>query len=191
MKINTNPKNIEGVLTRRVKQVLPAKERLKRLMKKRKIRLYLGVDPTGTKLHLGHTITLRKLQEFADLGHEAILVIGTGTVLTGDPSQREGGRSKISEKEVKKNIQGWKKQAGKVLDFSKVKIKYNGEWLLKLGLKDIVKIASQISAVKLFQREMFQRRIKRGDTVWTHEALYPLLQGYDSVFLNVDLDHID
>lgn len=186
MKINT--KKIDEVLTRGVEQILPSKEGLRRLMKKRKIRLYLGIDPTAEKLHLGHTITLRKLQEFADLGHQAILVIGTGTVLTGDPSLRLKPRALITEEEVAKNIKTWKRQAAKILDFSKVKIKYNGEWLLKLKLKDIIKIASKISAVKLFQREMFQRRIKMGQTVWTHEALYPLLQGYDSVFLNVDLE---
>ena len=188
MKINTDSKKVEEVLTRGVEQVLPDKDGLKKLMQSEKIRLYLGVDPTAPKLHLGHTVTLRKLQEFADLGHEAILVIGTGTVLAGDPSLRLKARPLISEKEVKKNIQTWKKQAGKILDFSKVKIKHNGDWLLKLKLKDIIKIASQISAVKLFQREMFRRRIKMGQTVWTHETLYPLLQGYDSVFLNVDLE---
>jgi len=188
MKINTDSKKVEEVLTRGVEKVLPDKDGLKKLMQSEKIRLYLGVDPTAPKLHLGHTVTLRKLQEFADLGHEAILVIGTGTVLAGDPSLRLKARPLISEKEVKKNIQTWKKQAGKILDFSKVKIKHNGDWLLKLKLKDIIKIASQISAVKLFQREMFRRRIKMGQTVWTHETLYPLLQGYDSVFLNVDLE---
>jgi len=157
-------------------------------MQKRKIRLYLGVDPTGTKLHLGHTIVLRKLQEFADLGHEAALVIGTGTVLAGDPSLREEARSRISEEEIERNMKTWKNQAKKILDFSKVKIKYNGDWLLKLGLKEIINIASYISAVKLFQREMFQERLKRGDTVWMHETLYPLLQGYDSVAMDVDLE---
>jgi len=188
MKINIDSQKVEEVLTRGVEQVLPNKDGLKKLMQSKKIRLYLGVDPTAPKLHLGHTVTLRKLQEFADLGHEAILVIGTGTVLAGDPSLRLKARPLISEKEVKKNIQTWKKQAGKILNFSKVKIKYNGDWLLKLKLKDIIKIASRISAVKLFQREMFQRRIKMGQTVWTHETLYPLLQGYDSVFLNIDLE---
>ena len=188
MKINTDSKKVEEVLTRGVEKVLPDKDGLKKLMQSEKIRLYLGVDPTAPKLHLGHAVPLRKLQEFADLGHEAILVIGTGTVLAGDPSLRLKARPLISEKEVKKNIQTWKKQAGKILDFSKVKIKHNGDWLLKLKLKDIIKIASQISAVKLFQREMFRRRIKMGQTVWTHETLYPLLQGYDSVFLNVDLE---
>jgi len=204
MEINTDPKKIkedkpsslpladarvvEEVLTRGVEQVLPDKQSLKKLMQKRKIRLYLGIDPTAPKLHLGHAITLRKLQEFADLGHEAILVVGTGTVLAGDPSLRLKARPLISEKEVEKNIKNWKRQARKVLDFSKVKIRYNGDWLLKLGLKDIIQIASHIAAAKLFQREMFQRRIKVGQTVLTHETLYPLLQGYDSVFLGVDLE---
>lgn len=188
MKIITTPQKIEEVLTRRVEQVLPDKDALKKLMQKRKIRVYLGIDPTGSKLHLGHTIPLQKLQEFADLGHEAILVIGTGTVLAGDPSLREKARKTINEEEIEKNIKTWKAQAGKILDFSKVKIRYNGDWLLKLNLKDIIKIASKISAAKLFQREMFQRRIKKGGTVWTHEFLYPLLQGYDSVFLKTDLE---
>ena len=179
---------IEEVLSRRVEEILPDKECLKHLMQKRKIRLYLGVDPTGAKLHLGHTIVLRKLQEFADLGHEAALVIGTGTVLAGDPSLREAARSRISEEEIERNMKTWKDQAKKILDFSKVKIKYNGDWLLKLGLKEIINIASYVSAVKLFQREMFQERLKRGDTVWMHETLYPLLQGYDSVAMDVDLE---
>ena len=188
MKINTNSKKIEEVLTRRIEQILPSKESLKRLMKKRKIRLYLGIDPTGSQLHLGHTITIRKLQEFADLGHESILVVGTGTVLAGDPSGRDRARPRITEKKIKRNIATWKKQASKILDFSKVKIKYNGDWLLKLRLGEIIEIASHISAIKLFKREMFQRRLKKGDTIWTHETLYPLLQGYDSVAMDVDLE---
>jgi len=184
----TDSQKIEEVLSRNVEEVLPNKNQLKRLMQKKKIRLYLGIDPTGTRLHLGHTITLRKLQEFADLGHEAVLIIGTGTVLAGDPSLRDQARPRISQAEINENIRTWKSQAGKILDFSKVKIKYNGDWLLKLGLKEIINIASNISAVKLFQREMFQRRIKKGDTVWVHETLYPLLQGYDSVAIDTDLE---
>ena len=188
MEINTDPKKVEEVLSRNVDRVLPQKSSLKTLMRKRKIRLYLGVDPTGYKLHLGHTIPLRKLQEFADLGHEAILVVGTGTVLAGDPSQREEARARIAEKEIKENIRTWKRQTSKILDFSKVKIKYNGDWLLKLGLREIIDIASNISAIRLFQREMFQKRLKKGDTVWMHEILYPILQGYDSVAMDVDLE---
>ena len=187
MRINKNPKKIEETLTRRVAEVIPGKKELASLMKK-KIKVYLGIDPTGGNLHLGHTIPLKKLQEFAALGHDVTLLIGTGTVLTGDPSLRSSKRADITEKEVRENIKGWKKQAGKILDFSKVKIRYNGDWLLKLKLKDIINIASNISAIKLFQREMFQRRIKNGDTVFVHETLYPLLQGYDSVVMDVDLE---
>lgn len=183
-----NDDKIEQILARGVSEVLPTKDGLADLMKKRRIRLYNGIDPTSTRLHLGHTIALRKLQEFADLGHEAILVIGTGTVIAGDPSLRDKVRPKITAAEIKNNIKTWKKQAGKVLNFSKVKVKYNGDWLLKLGLREINEIASNISAIKLFQREMFQRRIKNGDTVWMNETIYPLLQGYDSVALDVDLE---
>jgi len=180
--------NIDEVLTKNVTQILPDKEALKVLMDSKKIRVYLGVDPTGTKLHLGHTIPIRKLQEFADLGHEAILVFGTGTVLTGDPSQRQEARKKITQKEIDENIKSWKSQASKIIDFNKVKIRKNGDWLLKLTVPEIINIASNISAIQLFKREMFRERIKRGDTVWTHETLYPLFQGYDSVAMDVDLE---
>jgi len=186
--IKNNLKTIDEVLTNKVGQVLPNREGLKKLMQKKKIRLYLGVDPTGKKLHLGHLIPLRKLQEFADLGHEAILVIGTGTVLAGDPSQRDKVRPKITEEEIADNFKTWKKQVENIIDFSKVEVRQNGEWLLKLGLGDIINIASNVSAVRLFQRDMFQKRIDAGGTVWMHETLYPLLQGYDSVFLDVDLE---
>ena len=180
--------NIDEVLTRGVEQILPSREGLKKLMAKKKIRLYLGIDPTATGLHLGHTVMLRKLQQFADLGHEAILLFGTGTVLVGDPSQRAAGRKLITQKEIDQNIATWKDQVKSVIDFKKVQIKYNGDWLLKLGLKDIIKLASHVSAVQLFKRDMFQRRLKLGDTVWYHETMYPLLQGYDSVVMDVDLE---
>ena len=176
------------ILEKNVAQILPDKETLKRLMDSKKIRVYLGVDPTGTKLHLGHTIPMRKLQEFADLGHEAILLFGTGTVLAGDPSQRQEARKKITQKEIDENIKSWKDQASKIIDFGKVQIKQNGDWLLKLTVPEIINIASNISAIQLFKRDMFQERTKRGETVWTNETLYPLFQGYDSVYMDVDLE---
>lgn len=179
---------IDDVLTRGVDKIYPDRDSLKKLTASKKIRVYLGVDPTGTHLHLGHTIPLRKLQQFADLGHEAILLIGTGTVLAGDPSQRAVAREKITKKEIEQNIKTWKEQAGKVIDLKKVQIRENGQWLLKLNLADIIDIASQISATQLFKREMFQRRIDAGDIVYFHETLYPLLQGYDSVALDTDLE---
>lgn len=181
-------KQVSGLLERQVALVLPTKQGLESLLKKKKIRVYLGIDPTGSRLHLGHAIPLRKLQQFADAGNEALLVLGTGTVLAGDPSQRKEARSKITAKEIKENIKTWKAQAGKIIDFSKVKLVENGKWLLPLSLSDIINIASHISASQLFQRDMFKERLRRGDTVWTHELLYPLLQGYDSVALDVDLE---
>ena len=179
---------IDEVLTRGVEKIYPSRESLKKLAGSRKIRVYLGVDPTGTRLHLGHTIPLRKLNEFAQAGHEAILLIGTGTVLAGDPSQRAKAREKITQEEIDENIKTWKEQAGKIIDLKKVQIKQNGQWLLKLGLAEIIEIASHISATQLFKRDMFQRRIDAGDTVYYHETFYPLLQGYDSVAMDVDLE---
>ena len=179
---------IKDLLSRGVEKIYPDQEALEKLLQQRKIRLYLGIDPTGSRLHLGHAILLRKLQKFAELGHETILLIGTGTVLAGDPSQRAGAREKIGEEEVQKNISNWKKQAEKILDFSKVQVKQNGDWLLKLTMRDLISIAGHISAVQLFKRDMFQERLERGDTVWANETLYPLLQGYDSVVMDVDLE---
>lgn len=179
---------IEEILTRGVENVFPDKSGLARLMAGKKIRVYLGIDPTGPKLHLGHTIPLRKLQQFADLGHEAILLFGTGTVLAGDPSQRKEARRTITQEEINENIKNWKIQAAKVVDLEKIQIKQNGDWLLKLSVPEVINIASKISAIQLFKRDMFQKRIEAEETVWTHELLYPLLQGYDSVHLDTDAE---
>ncbi len=180
--------NVDEILTRRVEKVMPSREDLEKLLVKNKIRVYLGIDPTAVRLHLGHTVPLRKLMDFANAGHEAIFLFGTGTVLVGDPSQRDTGRKLITEEEIEQNIQTWKDQVKPIVDFEKIKILKNGDWLTKLNLKDIINIASNISAVQLFKREMFQRRMERGDTVWYHETMYPLLQGYDSVVMDVDLE---
>jgi tyrosyl-tRNA synthetase len=180
---------IDELLNRRVEKILPSKENLASLLRSgKKIRLYQGFDPTGGRLHLGHTVGLRKLMDFANAGHEVIFLFGTGTVLVGDPSLRDSGRKLITQKEIDENIIGWQKQTSKIIDFSKVTIKQNSDWLVPLTLKDIINIASNISAVQLFKRDSFQRRIDRGDTVWYYETMYPLLQGYDSVVMDVDLE---
>ncbi len=178
----------EGLLSRRVAKILPDRAGLEKVMAGKKLRLYQGFDPTATRLHLGHSVGLRKLMDFANAGHEVIFLFGTGTVLVGDPSLRDTARTLITEKEIEQNITEWQNQTRKIIDFTKVKIMKNGDWLTKLTIKDIIKIGSQISAVQLFKRESFTRRIERGDTVWYHETLYPLLQGYDSVAMDVDLE---
>lgn len=178
---------VRDELTRGVEKVLPSKKGLEKLMNEGKIRLYQGFDPTG-RLHLGHASGLRKLMAFAELGHNVIFLFGTGTVLVGDPSQRESKRKVISQTEIKKNISSWRNQASPIVDFKKITTRENGEWLTKLKLSDIVGLASKISATHLFKRRSFQQRLDRGDTVWYHETMYPLLQGYDSVVLDVDLE---
>lgn len=177
------------LLSRRVAKILPSKVGLEELINsKKKIRLYQGFDPTFNQLHLGHTIGFRKLMDFARAGHEVIFLFGTGTVLAGDPSERDTGRKLITQEEIDENIKTWKQQVSKIVDFDLVSIRQNGDWLTELKLKDIIKIASNISATQLFKREMFTRRIAKGDVVWYHETLYPLLQGYDSVAMDVDLE---
>lgn len=179
---------MDELFTRRVAKVLPEGQVLQQLMKHKSIRVYLGIDPTGGMLHIGHAIGIKKLMEFASAGHEAILLFGTGTVLVGDPSLRETSRTEITTEEIIANIQTWKDQVAPIVDFDKVQIRYNADWINTLTLTDIIAIASKVSAVQLFKRESFTRRIERGDTVWYHETMYPLLQGYDSVVLDVDLE---
>jgi len=178
---------VDELLTRGVTNILPTKKGLADLISQRKIKLYQGFDPTG-KLHLGHAIGLRKLMQFANLGHEVIFLFGTGTVLVGDPTQRATKRKQFSESEIEKHILDWKKQTAPIVDFNKVKILKNGDWLNNLTIKDFINISSNISAIQLFKREMFQSRLAKGETVWYHETMYPLLQGYDSVVMDVDLE---
>lgn len=180
--------NNNDLLTRRVAKILPNPEGFAKLIGSKKIRLYQGFDPTGGRLHLGHTIGLRKLMEFARAGHEVIMLFGTGTVLVGDPSLRDTARKVITQDEIDENIKNWKDQVAGIVDFDLVTIKQNGDWLTKMTLKDIIGVASNISAVQLFKRDSFTRRIGRGDTVWYHETMYPMLQGYDSVVMDVDLE---
>ena len=181
-------KKIEEALNRRVVAILPSKEGLKKLMLTKRIRLYFGVDPTSPDIHLGHAISLRKLKEFQELGHEVILLFGTFTAQIGDPSGREEQRKPLSLKEVEKNMTGYKKQASKILNLAKIKIKKNDEWLSRLTLQNLNKITSSLTVSRLLERDMFQKRLQKGGAVWLNEFFYPLLQGYDSLAMNVDLE---
>lgn len=186
--INTNPKKIEEVLSKGVSQILPGKKGLKGLMRKRKIKLYLGIDPTSPNIHLGNAVCLRKLKEFQNLGHEIIFLIGSFTAQVGDPSERDKKRKPLTLSQIKENMAAYKKQVAKILDISKVKVKYNSNWLTKLKFKDLIVLASHFTTSRLLERDMFQERLKKGREVWLSELLYPLMQGYDSVAMNVDLE---
>jgi len=180
--------DIKETLTRGVAEILPSRSGLEKLITKRKIRLYLGIDPTGFELHLGHSVVLRKLNQFAQLGHQVILLIGNGTVKIGDPTGRDESRPMLTDKEIEANFKTWKKQASKVLDFSKIEIRRNGDWLDKLTMVDVIKLTAKTTVQQLIERDMFQERIKKGHPIHGHEILYPLLQGYDSVAMDVDLE---
>lgn len=179
---------MERVFESGIAEVLPSKEALISLMEKRKIRIYLGVDPTSPNLHLGHAVALRKLRQFQDLGHEVVLLFGTFTAQIGDPSGRDKMRQPLTPKEVSANMATYKKQAGLILNSSKTVYKENGVWLGKLRLDEILKIASNLTVSRLLERDMFQERLKQGREIWLHEFLYPLLQGYDSVAMDVDAE---
>lgn len=185
---DANPKKIKEVLTRGVEEILPKKEKLAALMQKRRIRLYLGIDPTSPNLHLGNAIALRKLRQFQELGHEVIFLVGDFTAQIGDPSGRDNQRKPLTLAQIKKNMKTYKKQAGKILDLKKLKIEYNHKWLNHLTFPDLVKLSSLFTISQLLERDMFQRRLKKGGEVWLSELFYPLMQGYDSVAMNVDLE---
>lgn len=183
-------KNIttDEALTRGVAEILPSKKSLEELMNKKKIRLYLGIDPTGDQLTLGHSVVLRKLQHFAELGHEVILLIGGGTVKIGDPTGKDSTRPELTNEVIEENFKDWQAQASKVLDFSKIKIMNNADWLDKLTYVDLIKIMAKTTVQQLMERDMFQERVKAGRPVHAHEIIYPLMQGYDSVVMDVDLE---
>lgn len=179
---------LQELLTRGVSEIAPGKDTLEKVLLERKIRVYLGIDPTGSLLTLGHSVVLRKLQQFADAGHEVILLIGNGTVRIGDPTGRDSTRPQLSDEQIKENFKTWKEQASKILDFSKIQIRYNGDWLDKLTYTDMIKLMAQTTVQQLTERDMFQERMKKGLPIHGHELLYPLLQGYDSVAMDVDLE---
>ena len=190
MKVITDEKKIDELLNRGVENTYPNKETLKKvLMSGKKIKLYYGIDPTGSSLHLGHLVQLLKLKKFQDLGHEVIILIGDFTAQIGDPTDKQATRKPLTHKQVLENAKGYKKQIGKILDFKKSKIRFvfNEKWTNKLTPGDMLELASHFSVSNLLTRNMFQERIKAGREVHAHEFLYPIFQAYDAVSLDVDL----
>ncbi len=192
MDVNTDKKKIEEVLSRGVDTIYPTKEKLQaELESGKRLRLYLGIDPTGADLHLGHTVPLRKLRQLQDLGHEVILLVGDFTGMIGDPTGKDKTREPLTREQVLENAKTYKEQAGKILDFNgdnPVQVKFNSEWLSKLTMEEVVNLSSNFTVQQMLQRDMFKRRIKEEKDIGFHEFLYPLMQGYDSVVMDVDLE---
>lgn len=168
--------------------MLPSVETLATVMAERPIRLYLGIDPTGSELTLGHSVVLRKLQQFAELGHEVILLVGNGTVRIGDPTGRDSTRPELNDEQIMANFAHWQEQASKVLDFDLITIKKNGDWLDQLSYVDLIQLLAKTTVQQLLERDMFQKRLEQGLPIFGHEIIYPLIQGYDSVAMDVDLE---
>lgn len=186
-------KDVAELLSRGVDKIYPSKETLAEVLNSgKKLKLYQGFDPTGDKLHLGHMVGLRKLADWQAAGHQVIFLIGDGTGQAGDPSGKTKSREKFfTTEELRKNATDYVKQAQKIIKFNgdnPVEIKFNGDWLNNLKLIDILEIAGHFSWQQLAERDLFQERIKSGETLNLREALYPLLQGYDSVAMDVDLE---
>ena len=190
MSVNTNPQKIEELLSRGVENIYPKKEFLEaRLKSGKQLTLYTGYDPTAPTLHIGHGITMLKLRQFQDLGHKVIMLIGDFTGMIGDPTDKTSARQKLTRKQVLENCKNYQKQAASILNFkgsNKVDIKYNSKWLAKMNMEKMLDLSSNITVDQLLQRDMFEKRRVEGKPIFLHEFLYPLMQGYDSVAMDVD-----
>ena len=164
-------------------------EKLKRSLKTRvPLRVKLGIDATGRDIHLGHTVVLRKLRQFQDLGHIAVLIIGDYTALIGDPSERETARPKLTYDQIKENMATYLQQMGQIIDMDKAEVFYNGDWFKKMTFKDVLHLASKMTAARMLEREDFSKRYKQGTPIGLHEFLYPLMQAFDSVMVTADVE---
>ncbi|MEK7192433.1 MAG: tyrosine--tRNA ligase [Patescibacteria group bacterium] len=175
------------LLSRGVEEIIIKEHLGRRLAQGEKLRIKFGVDPTAPDLHLGHTVALRKLKQFQDAGHKAVLIIGDFTAMIGDPSGRSESRKPLTEKEIKQNLKKYLKQAGKIIDIRKTEVCYNGKWFKK-NEKLILELLGRESAQRILERDDFQKRFKEGREVMLLEMLYPLLQGYDSVMVKADVE---
>ncbi|MEN9563913.1 MAG: hypothetical protein RIR73_2157, partial [Chloroflexota bacterium] len=164
------------------------RERLKIAEKEnRPLRVYCGYDPTSTDLHLGHTISMRKLRQFQDLGHEVTFLIGNYTALVGDPSDKNKARPILTQEKVAENALTYAEQAFRVLDKSKTKIRYNSEWLSKLNLVDLIRLGQNFTVQQFLARENFAKRLDKGEPIYLHETFYALMQGYDAAAMETDV----
>jgi tyrosyl-tRNA synthetase len=182
---------IDEVLKRGVEQILPTKDGLKALMQKKKITLYQGFDPSMPSLHLGNLVGMMKLRQFQKLGHKVIFLIGDFTGMIGDPTDKISARKKLTLKEVQNNANNWEQVISKILDTRgphSIKILQNSAWNNSLSFEEIIEISSKFTVQQLIERDMFQNRIKNNKPIYVHEFLYPVVQGYDSVHMNVDLE---
>jgi tyrosyl-tRNA synthetase len=184
---------LQELLERGVIDVIPRRLLEMKLTDGERIRVYLGVDPTGPDIHLGHAVILRKLRALQELGHEVILLLGDFTARIGDPTDRAAARTALTHEEVLANAKSYKAQAAKILDFSSVspnpaRLEFNAKWLDKLKFQDVIELAARFTVQQMLERDMYQQRLKDAKPIYVHEFLYPIMQGYDSVAMDVDME---
>lgn len=197
MKVKTDTKIINRILNKAVEQILPDKESLKeKLLSGEKLNIYQGFDPTAPTLHIGHTVGMRKLEDFRKLGHNVIFLIGDFTARIGDPSDkkeaRDSARTVLTKEEISDNLKLYVEQASHIIDIDNkdnpVRIMYNSSWLEPLDFADIIELASEFTVQQMIKRSMFQKRLEQDKPIYLNEFMYPLMQGYDSVMMDIDIE---
>lgn len=181
-----------ALIRRGVEQIVPEVELRRKLERSvqtgRPMRVKFGIDPTSIDVHLGHTVPLRKLRQFQELGHQAVLIIGNYTALVGDPSGRDQTRARLTQEQVEINARDYLKQIEKIIDIAKTEVRYNGEWFQKFTFLDVLSLTSKITIQQMLAREDFAKRIAEKTEIRLHECLYPLMQGHDSVAIHADVE---
>jgi tyrosyl-tRNA synthetase len=180
------------LIRRGADQIVPQGELERKLERSiasgRPLRVKYGIDPTGIDVHLGHTVPLRKLRLFQELGHQAVLIIGEYTALVGDPSGRDQTRARLTQEQVAANARDYLKQVGKVIDLDRGEIHNNGDWFGKMTFLGVMSLTSKITVQRMLERDDFTKRLKEGKPIYLHECLYPLMQGQDSVEIKADVE---
>ncbi len=179
---------VEEVLTRGVTEVVDREHLKKLLLSNKKLRVKLGIDPTGPRIHLGRTVLLRKLRAFQELGHKVVLIVGDFTALIGDPSDKLSKRPRLTPAQVADNMRNYKKQLSKIIDLSSTELRYNSAWLKKLSFAQVTELAESFSVQQMLARRNFKDRYDKGVDISLREFLYPLMQGYDSVAIKADVE---
>ena len=182
-----------AIIRRGVEKIVPEEELAAKLAKSREtgkpLRIKYGIDPTGIDVHLGHTVPLRKMRQFQELGHQAVIIIGNYTALVGDPSGRDQARSKkLTEADVEANARDYLNQVGKVIDISKAEVHRNGDWFAKMSFADILQLCGKITVAQLLTRDDFAKRYANQSPIFLHECLYPMMQAWDSVMIKSDIE---
>ncbi len=192
-KVKTDKEIIERILEKGVEQILPSKDALKeKLLSGKRLNIYQGFDPTGETLHIGHSVGMRKLEDFRKLGHHVIFLIGDFTARIGDPTDKAATRKMLTKEDVENNMKRYVEQASHIIDINNkenpVEIIYNSQWHEKLNFGDIINLASEFTVQQMLKRDMFQKRLDANKPIHLNEFLYPLMQGYDSVMMDIDIE---